>query len=77
MKTIGLFGGTTWHATLEYYRQLNEEIAARLGEHGVNPWQKHGVNPWQMTLITNRNQVVKKKQVPFPKCQLGWIDPHF
>jgi len=31
MKTIGLFGGTTWHATMEYYRQLNEEIAARLG----------------------------------------------
>lgn len=31
MKTVGLWGGTTWHATLEYYRQYNEEIAARLG----------------------------------------------
>jgi aspartate/glutamate racemase len=28
MKTIGLWGGTTWHATLEYYRQFNEGIAA-------------------------------------------------
>jgi aspartate racemase len=31
MKTVGLWGGTTWHATLEYYRQFNEGIAARLG----------------------------------------------
>jgi aspartate racemase len=31
MKTIGLWGGTTWHSTMEYYRQINEEIAARLG----------------------------------------------
>lgn len=31
MKTIGLWGGTTWHSTLEYYRQFNEGIAARIG----------------------------------------------
>jgi aspartate racemase len=31
MKTVGLWGGTTWHSTLEYYRQFNEEIARRLG----------------------------------------------
>jgi aspartate racemase len=31
MKTVGLWGGTTWHSTLEYYRQFNEGIAARLG----------------------------------------------
>ena len=31
MKTVGLWGGTTWHSTLEYYRQFNEEIASRLG----------------------------------------------
>ena len=31
MKTIGLVGGATWHSTLDYYRIINEEVAARLG----------------------------------------------
>lgn len=31
MKTIGLLGGMSWESTSEYYRQLNEQIRARLG----------------------------------------------
>lgn len=31
MKTIGLIGGTGWVSTVEYYRQINEEINNRLG----------------------------------------------
>jgi aspartate racemase len=31
MRTLGLIGGTTWHSTLEYYRAINEQVAARLG----------------------------------------------
>jgi aspartate racemase len=31
MKTLGLIGGTTWHSTVEYYRGINEQVAARLG----------------------------------------------
>ncbi len=31
MKTLGLLGGTSWTSTVEYYRFLNEEVAARLG----------------------------------------------
>jgi aspartate racemase len=31
MKTLGLIGGTTWHSTIEYYRAINEGVAARLG----------------------------------------------
>jgi aspartate racemase len=31
VKTLGLIGGTTWHSTIEYYRGLNEGVAARLG----------------------------------------------
>ena len=31
MKTIGLFGGTGWVSTLEYYRYLNQGVNARLG----------------------------------------------
>ena len=31
MKTIGMIGGTGWISTLEYYRQLNQEVNRRLG----------------------------------------------
>src|SRR5690606_14260339 len=31
MRRIGLIGGTTWTSTVEYYRLLNEGVAARLG----------------------------------------------
>lgn len=31
MKTIGLLGGMSWESSSEYYRILNETIAARLG----------------------------------------------
>ncbi len=31
MKTIGVVGGFTWHSTLDYYRIINQEVAARMG----------------------------------------------
>ncbi|MCB9365852.1 MAG: aspartate/glutamate racemase family protein [Calditrichaeota bacterium] len=31
MKTLGLIGGTTWHSTVDYYRQINELVNERLG----------------------------------------------
>ena len=31
MKTIGVVGGFTWHSTADYYRIINQEVAARLG----------------------------------------------
>lgn len=31
MKTLGLIGGMSWESSLEYYRLLNRQIAARLG----------------------------------------------
>jgi aspartate racemase len=32
MKTIGLLGGMSWESSLEYYRLINQEAKARLGE---------------------------------------------
>ncbi len=32
MKTIGIIGGLSWQSSLEYYKQLNRETAAVLGE---------------------------------------------
>lgn len=31
MKTIGLIGGMSWESTIPYYRQINEQVKARLG----------------------------------------------
>jgi aspartate racemase len=44
MKTLGLIGGTTWHSTLEYYRGINEQVAARLGGLSSARMWLHSVN---------------------------------
>ena len=31
MKVIGLIGGMSWNASLEYYRLINELVAEKLG----------------------------------------------
>jgi aspartate racemase len=31
VKTIGLIGGVSWYSSVEYYRIINETVAARLG----------------------------------------------
>lgn len=31
MKTVGLLGGMSWESSAEYYRIVNQEVAARLG----------------------------------------------
>lgn len=31
MKMLGLIGGMTWHSTADYYRLINEGVAAKLG----------------------------------------------
>ena len=31
MKTIGLIGGMSWESTLDYYRNINEEVKHKLG----------------------------------------------
>ena len=37
MRKIGLVGGMSWHSTLEYYRVLNERVAATRGGHASAP----------------------------------------
>jgi aspartate racemase len=31
MKTLGLIGGTSWHATVEYYSQINKKVGVVIG----------------------------------------------
>jgi aspartate racemase len=44
MKTLGLIGGTTWHSTVEYYRAINQQVAARLGGLSSAKLWLHSVN---------------------------------
>ncbi len=36
MKTLGLLGGTSWHATLQYYSYINESVNHHFGDN-TNP----------------------------------------
>jgi aspartate racemase len=36
MKTLGLIGGTSWHATVEYYSQINQKVSEVIGKQ-ANP----------------------------------------
>lgn len=36
MKTLGLIGGTSWHATVEYYREINQKVGKKIGSQ-ANP----------------------------------------
>lgn len=36
MKTLGLIGGTSWHATVEYYSQINQKVGEIIGKQ-ANP----------------------------------------
>jgi len=31
MKTLGLIGGTSWHATIDYYRRINQLVGNEIG----------------------------------------------
>ncbi|GGE31002.1 aspartate/glutamate racemase family protein [Psychroflexus planctonicus] len=31
MKTLGLIGGTSWHSTIEYYREINTQVSKEIG----------------------------------------------
>ena len=36
MKTLGLIGGTSWHSTVEYYRNVNQAVNEHFGDN-TNP----------------------------------------
>jgi aspartate racemase len=44
MKTLGLIGGTSWHATIAYYRLINELVGKQIGTQGNPPMIIHSIN---------------------------------
>jgi aspartate racemase len=54
MKTLGLIGGTTWLSTIEYYRLINEGVAARLGGNQAARCIVHSFNFGDIVEINKR-----------------------
>lgn len=44
MRTLGIIGGTSWHATIEYYRAINEGVGKAIGRQGNPPLIIYSVN---------------------------------
>lgn len=44
MKTIGLIGGTSWHATVEYYEMINRGVGKIIGTHANPELLIHSIN---------------------------------
>ncbi|MFD0797284.1 aspartate/glutamate racemase family protein [Maribacter chungangensis] len=44
MKTLGLIGGTSWHATIVYYRLINELVGKHIGTQENPPIIIHSIN---------------------------------
>lgn len=44
MNTLGMIGGTSWHATEVYYRLIQEGVAAKIGAWNSAPIIMHSIN---------------------------------
>lgn len=44
MRTLGMIGGTSWHATIEYYRLINEGVGQVIGTQANPPLIIHSIN---------------------------------
>lgn len=44
MRTLGMIGGTSWHATEEYYQAINEGVAKVIGAQGNPELIIHSIN---------------------------------
>jgi aspartate racemase len=56
MKLLGVLGGMSWISTAEYYRLLNEEIAARLGSLHSARLLLHSLDFAEMTAMQKAGQ---------------------
>lgn len=44
MKLLGMIGGTSWHSTVAYYRQINEKVGAIIGTQANPPLLLYSLN---------------------------------
>ena len=51
MKTLGLVGGTSWHSTIEYYRDINQAINDLYGNNTNPPLILYNLNQQEIHLL--------------------------
>ncbi|MDN3204427.1 aspartate/glutamate racemase family protein [Algoriphagus sediminis] len=44
MKTLGMIGGTSWHATTDYYKLINEGVGKKIGTANNPPLILHSIS---------------------------------
>ncbi|QEG21503.1 aspartate/glutamate racemase family protein [Mariniblastus fucicola] len=44
MRTLGLIGGTSWHSTIEYYREINQAVNEHFGNNTNPPLMLYSLN---------------------------------
>lgn len=62
MRTLGMIGGTSWHATAEYYRAINEGVAEQIGNQ-ANP-----------ELILHSINIEVMRSQDFPRIQAKYLE---
>ena len=55
MKKLGLIGGTSWHSTVVYYRQINELVAEKIGA-----WENPPLIIYSLNIKLMREQNIPK-----------------
>ncbi|TRX59359.1 amino acid racemase [Fulvivirga sp. M361] len=48
MKKLGLIGGTSWHSTIEYYRNINQLVNDHFGDNTNPPLMVYTLNQFQI-----------------------------
>lgn len=59
MKTLGLIGGTSWHATIDYYRRINNLVGEKIGMDKNPELILHSINI-EVMRAQNLEEIVKK-----------------
>lgn len=59
MKTLGLIGGTSWHATIDYYRRINQLVGNEIGTDKNPELIIHSINI-EVMRAQNLEKIVEK-----------------
>src|SRR5690554_2952050 len=59
MNTLGLIGGTSWHATIDYYRRINQLVGNEIGTDKNPELIIHSINI-EVMRAQNLEKIVEK-----------------
>jgi len=56
MKTLGLIGGTSWHSTVDYYREINQAVNDLYGDNTNPPLILYNLNQERIHALQRENR---------------------